>query len=301
MSTTTTLLGLSKAADADNANSYIKTTLGATLDILDNAVLLTATQTLTNKTLGLVGDLTFTGTGRRILGDFSNATVLSKLLFQTSTVNGATQMGAIPNGTGTQSSLFLYNTIDTTNTGAMRMSMGATAAIIDSTGIGAVPAVDLIVRAGTGLSSITFGAVASTLTMVGLTTTISGTVYYFGATGATNPAFSVNASAGSSVTGLQVVSHALAGGADLVVSSSGTNEALTINAKGTGTITLAGVSTGAVLVGTKLTTVLSGTGAAGFTLPHGAAPTSPVNGDMWTTTAGLFVRINGVTKTVTLT
>jgi hypothetical protein len=30
-------------------------------------------------------------------------------------------------------------------------------------------------------------------------------------------------------------------------------------------------------------------------LPHGSAPSSPVNGDMWTTTAGLYVRINGVT------
>lgn len=30
-------------------------------------------------------------------------------------------------------------------------------------------------------------------------------------------------------------------------------------------------------------------------LAHGSAPTSPVNGDMWTTTAGLFVRINGAT------
>lgn len=50
-----------------------------------------------------------------------------------------------------------------------------------------------------------------------------------------------------------------------------------------------------------LATVASATGTAGFRLPHGAAPTSPVNGDMWTTTAGLFVRINGVTKTVTLT
>jgi hypothetical protein len=37
------------------------------------------------------------------------------------------------------------------------------------------------------------------------------------------------------------------------------------------------------------------TGAASIRLPHGTAPTSPVNGDMWTTTAGLFVRINGVT------
>jgi len=50
-----------------------------------------------------------------------------------------------------------------------------------------------------------------------------------------------------------------------------------------------------------LTTAASTTGIAGIRLPHGAAPTSPVNGDMWTTTAGLFVRINGVTKTVTLT
>lgn len=37
------------------------------------------------------------------------------------------------------------------------------------------------------------------------------------------------------------------------------------------------------------------TARASLCLPHGAAPTSPVNGDMWTTTAGLFVRINGVT------
>jgi len=37
------------------------------------------------------------------------------------------------------------------------------------------------------------------------------------------------------------------------------------------------------------------TTAASVTIPHGAAPTSPANGDMWTTTAGLFVRINGAT------
>lgn len=30
-------------------------------------------------------------------------------------------------------------------------------------------------------------------------------------------------------------------------------------------------------------------------LPHGAAPSSPTNGDLWTTTAGLYVRINGST------
>lgn len=30
-------------------------------------------------------------------------------------------------------------------------------------------------------------------------------------------------------------------------------------------------------------------------IPHGAAPTAPADGDMWTTTAGLYVRINGST------
>ena len=45
----------------------------------------------------------------------------------------------------------------------------------------------------------------------------------------------------------------------------------------------------------------STTSRASIRAPHGSAPTSPVDGDIWTTTAGLFVQINGVTKTVTLT
>lgn len=37
------------------------------------------------------------------------------------------------------------------------------------------------------------------------------------------------------------------------------------------------------------------TGYPSANIPHGTAPTSPSNGDMWTTTGGLFVRINGAT------
>jgi hypothetical protein len=39
----------------------------------------------------------------------------------------------------------------------------------------------------------------------------------------------------------------------------------------------------------------SGTSGAPVNIPHGSAPSSPVNGDVWTTTAGLFVRVNGST------
>lgn len=39
----------------------------------------------------------------------------------------------------------------------------------------------------------------------------------------------------------------------------------------------------------------STTGQAPFRIAHGTAPSSPVDGDIWTTTAGLYVRINGST------
>jgi hypothetical protein len=44
-----------------------------------------------------------------------------------------------------------------------------------------------------------------------------------------------------------------------------------------------------------LLTLASTTGGAGLRLPPGAAPTSPTNGDVWTTTAGMYARINGTT------
>lgn len=44
-----------------------------------------------------------------------------------------------------------------------------------------------------------------------------------------------------------------------------------------------------------LTTKASATGGAGFNLPPGTAPTSPNNGDVWTTNLGLYARINGAT------
>lgn len=58
-------------------------------------------------------------------------------------------------------------------------------------------------------------------------------------------------------------------------------------------LTLAGGTLTGLLV-----TVASATGGAGFRLPHGTAPTSPVNGDLWSTTAALFARLNGATRTI---
>ena len=59
--------------------------------------------------------------------------------------------------------------------------------------------------------------------------------------------------------------------------------------------------TAAISATGKVSTPASVTGAASLNIPHGTAPTSPTDGDVWSTTTTLNFRLNGVTKTVTLT
>jgi hypothetical protein len=64
--------------------------------------------------------------------------------------------------------------------------------------------------------------------------------------------------------------------------------------------TSAASTTYAALAGSTFTglvsTPASTTTTAGLRIAHGAAPTTPVNGDIWTTTSGLFMRQNGTTQ-----
>lgn len=85
-----------------------------------------------------------------------------------------------------------------------------------------------------------------------------------------------------------------------LVTNGATVIALTAGAAAvTGTFSVSGATTLAALTTTGLvSTAASAAGGAGFNLPHGADPTSPNNGDAWTTSAaGLKARINGVTVT----
>jgi len=52
-------------------------------------------------------------------------------------------------------------------------------------------------------------------------------------------------------------------------------------------------ATGAATFSGTVITAASASGGAGLRLPHGSAPSAPTNGDVWTTTSGLFARING--------
>jgi hypothetical protein len=88
------------------------------------AITLDGTAGITTPADTVSGNLTFTGTGNRITGDFSNATIASRVAFQTSTTNGNTVLNVIPNGTGINSNFYAFNNSDPTNSSYMRIGGG---------------------------------------------------------------------------------------------------------------------------------------------------------------------------------
>jgi hypothetical protein len=82
------------------------------------------------------GNLTFTGTGNRIIGDFSNATLANRVLLQSSTSNGQTAVGLIPNGTSTQSQVIAFNSTDPANSSYIQTLVSNTEARINSGQLG---------------------------------------------------------------------------------------------------------------------------------------------------------------------
>jgi len=61
------------------------------------------------------GNLQFSSLGARITGDFSNATIDNRAIFQSTTANGASGVIAIPNGTGVVASWSAQNNSDANN------------------------------------------------------------------------------------------------------------------------------------------------------------------------------------------
>lgn len=84
---------------------------------------------------------------------------------------------------------------------------------------------------------------------------------------------------------------AIVGGGSPALDINGT----VVTAPGSFAVVGASTFTGAIASNGKLTSAAATTGGAGLNIPPGVAPTSPVNGDLWMTSAGLFARIAGVT------
>lgn len=105
--------------------------------------------------LTLEDNITFSSTAKRIKGDFTNATHANRIMFQTSTTNSGTFVGALPVGTGNQSGFLVYSGSDADNASIGRFFANSTfGTIIDSnkTGTGTTSSILLTTNNNTGLT-----------------------------------------------------------------------------------------------------------------------------------------------------
>jgi hypothetical protein len=118
------------------------------------------------------------------------------------------------------------------------------------------------------------------------TNTFSGTFTASGTTaslGTATTASNVNVGTGAIASGTKTVNIGTAG-------TTGSTTNINIGTTGGGTST---ANVNALLISRASTAT-----QAGLRILPGVAPTSPVNGDIWTTTAGAFARINGATRSL---
>lgn len=133
---------------------------------------------LTSTTAELNLNLTFAGTGRRILGDFSNATASNRVLIQSSTTNGNTIVGAIPNGTGATGQFRAHSGSDPDNTGILSVGVtGGGTAFLESSRVGTGTSLALAFR--TGDSGTEAMRIAASDQRVSIGTTTTGAPYVF--------------------------------------------------------------------------------------------------------------------------
>lgn len=144
-----------------------------------------------------------------------------------------------------------------------------------------------------GITPISIASVGTTVTST------SANALAVGPAGVTNPAFNVDASAGSCATGWNHVGNAAASGAALAVISSGSNENGTIDAKGSGTLTFGATSTGNIVF-SRLVNLALGVTASAATFPiTGQVGSSAVGGAMALTGGAGNGAFNGGAITVT--
>lgn len=118
-------------ADALVANGDV--TLGnASADTLTvNATAILNAAATFNATPVVAANLSFSGNARRLLADLSNATISNRLLVKSSTTNGETRLGAIPDGTATKAGFVAYSSSAPDNSHYVEVIANATDSTVD--------------------------------------------------------------------------------------------------------------------------------------------------------------------------
>ena len=108
--------GINAQISSSNTNLAGNLTVGSNLVVNGaNTFISSSNATVTGNLNIVTGNLNLTGLGQRITGDYSNATLVSRLAFQTNTANATTGIYALPNGTGVAASWQATNNSDPTN------------------------------------------------------------------------------------------------------------------------------------------------------------------------------------------
>lgn len=121
------------------------------IDTAANVSLVLMTEGAEKLTLsGTENWITVVGASSRLRGDFSNGTTSTRTLLQSSTTNGETIVGAIPNGTGVNSGFAVYDNSDPDNGGYLYLSANTTENFLDNNKNGSGTARNFSIRmAGT--------------------------------------------------------------------------------------------------------------------------------------------------------
>jgi hypothetical protein len=102
----------------------------------------------------MAGDLTFSGNARRIKGDFDNATIANRLLFQSTSSNQTSSVGVIPNGSGAGGNLAVFSTSDPDNSHITLIGASATTSDVTATKTGTGTTRNLNLNSGTGTVTV---------------------------------------------------------------------------------------------------------------------------------------------------
>lgn len=86
----------------------------------------------TNDILEILDSVKLSMAAARIIGDFDNATLASRTLFQGSSTNARTSLGAIPNGTSTDSAFLFFNNAAPASGQYLSVGASATAGFLDT-------------------------------------------------------------------------------------------------------------------------------------------------------------------------
>lgn len=93
-------------------------------------------------------DVNLSGSGKKIQGDLSNATLTNRVMVQSNVTNGNSNLEVIPNGTSVTATVGVINNATPTNSCEMRISVNSTESVLESVANGSGTVLPVAIKVG---------------------------------------------------------------------------------------------------------------------------------------------------------